>query len=196
MAVEPQPLSFLSDGFEIAGCLRVPSRARPGTPGIVFTGPLTSIKEQVAGTHAAAIPPLREVSAERSQGCWGPWGGRDGAPPPLASTQRSSTKRAIMPSPSAEVATAVFISPCSASKMTRPRMPSPSRHARISTTIVVRDSPASLSMPGIGFTSDSTSPSLAPLCRPSVNEPSTPVARSLPEVDSPVHDAATPTIRC
>ncbi|MDB5064350.1 MAG: hypothetical protein JWM18_784 [Chloroflexi bacterium] len=48
-------MSFLSDGFEIAGCLRVPSGAGPGAPGIVFTGPLTGVKEQVAGTYAARL---------------------------------------------------------------------------------------------------------------------------------------------
>jgi uncharacterized protein len=55
VAVEPQPVSFLSDGFEIAGCLRVPSPASTGTPGIVFTGPLSGVKEQVTGTYAARL---------------------------------------------------------------------------------------------------------------------------------------------
>lgn len=50
--VEPQPVTFSSDGIEIAGHLRVPPAGDGRWPGLVFTGPLSGVKEQVVGTYA------------------------------------------------------------------------------------------------------------------------------------------------
>ena len=48
-------MTFVSDGLKIAGHLRVPSGEPLGRPGLVFTGPLTGVKEQVTGTYAEAL---------------------------------------------------------------------------------------------------------------------------------------------
>jgi fermentation-respiration switch protein FrsA (DUF1100 family) len=45
---------FRSDGIEIAGHLRVPAGSGP-RPGLVFTGPLSGVKEQVVGTYAGRL---------------------------------------------------------------------------------------------------------------------------------------------
>jgi uncharacterized protein len=52
MRVTPQPVTFQSDGLDIAGHLRVPTGDGGPHPGIVFTGPLSGVKEQVVGTYA------------------------------------------------------------------------------------------------------------------------------------------------
>lgn len=60
---EPVEVRFPSDGLELVGHLRLPDRAgatmvgdTPGPgPALVFTGPLTGVKEQVTGTYAAAL---------------------------------------------------------------------------------------------------------------------------------------------
>jgi fermentation-respiration switch protein FrsA (DUF1100 family) len=52
---EPLEVAIPSDGLELAGHLRVPpGGVRPG-PALVFTGPLTGVKEQVTGTYATAL---------------------------------------------------------------------------------------------------------------------------------------------
>ena len=58
--MEAQRVSFSSEGVELVGHLRVPSgTARHGDgggrPGIVFTGPLSGVKEQVTGTYADGL---------------------------------------------------------------------------------------------------------------------------------------------
>lgn len=50
--VKPQAVTFRSDGIEIAGHLRVPPGSDGPRPGLVFTGPLSGVKEQVVGTYA------------------------------------------------------------------------------------------------------------------------------------------------
>jgi len=49
--MRPSRISFKSDGLEIVGQLRLPDAASPA-PAIVFTGPLSGVKEQVTGTYA------------------------------------------------------------------------------------------------------------------------------------------------
>lgn len=51
----PIEITFLSDGLELAGHLRIPSEATGPLPGLVFTGPLTGVKEQVTGRYAEAL---------------------------------------------------------------------------------------------------------------------------------------------
>lgn len=48
-------VTFTSDGLELAGHLRVPTDAPGALPGLVFTGPLTGVKEQVTGRYAEAL---------------------------------------------------------------------------------------------------------------------------------------------
>ncbi len=45
----------MSDGLHLAGHLRVPTNVTGATPGLVFTGPLTGVKEQVTGHYAEAL---------------------------------------------------------------------------------------------------------------------------------------------
>ena len=52
--VAPGEVTFPSDGLELAGHLRVPDRSG-SLPGLVFTGPLTGVKEQVTGGYAEAL---------------------------------------------------------------------------------------------------------------------------------------------
>jgi hypothetical protein len=51
----PIDVTFMSDGLQLAGHLRVPSGAPGSLPGLVFTGPLSGVKEQVAGRYAEAL---------------------------------------------------------------------------------------------------------------------------------------------
>jgi len=51
----PIEVTFVSDGLQLAGHLRVPAGAPGSLPGLVFTGPLTGVKEQVAGHYAEAL---------------------------------------------------------------------------------------------------------------------------------------------
>ena len=51
----PTDVTFLSDGLKLAGHLRVPANATEPLPALVFTGPLTGVKEQVAGAYADAL---------------------------------------------------------------------------------------------------------------------------------------------
>lgn len=51
----PIEVTFMSDGLQLAGHLRVPSGETGPQPGLVFTGPLTGVKEQVAGRYAEAL---------------------------------------------------------------------------------------------------------------------------------------------
>ncbi|HEV2070089.1 MAG TPA: alpha/beta fold hydrolase, partial [Acidimicrobiales bacterium] len=48
-------MTFTSDGLQLAGHLRVPTDAPGALPGLVFTGPLTGVKEQVTGRYAEAL---------------------------------------------------------------------------------------------------------------------------------------------
>ncbi len=52
---EPLEVAIPSDGLELAGHLRLPPEATTPSPALVFTGPLTGVKEQVTGTYAAAL---------------------------------------------------------------------------------------------------------------------------------------------
>lgn len=52
---EPLEAVIRSDGLELAGHLRVPLDGGQPGPALVFTGPLTGVKEQVTGTYAAAL---------------------------------------------------------------------------------------------------------------------------------------------
>jgi uncharacterized protein len=51
VGMKAQRVSFRSDGLDIVGHLRVPEGAN-AAPAIVFTGPLSGVKEQVTGTYA------------------------------------------------------------------------------------------------------------------------------------------------
>lgn len=51
----PIEVTFMSDGLRIAGHLRIPSGEACARPGLVFTGPLTGVKEQVTGNYAEAL---------------------------------------------------------------------------------------------------------------------------------------------
>ena len=56
--MDVEPVIFTSQGLRIAGELRVPTdvaAAGRGLPAIVFTGPLTGVKEQVTGTYAEML---------------------------------------------------------------------------------------------------------------------------------------------
>ncbi len=53
-AVTEHEVTFTVDGDTVAGILRLPPNATP-TPGLVFLGPLTSVKEQVPGHYAKAL---------------------------------------------------------------------------------------------------------------------------------------------
>jgi uncharacterized protein len=53
---EVRPTWFASDGIDLAGDLRVPDEIPSGgAPGVLLTGPLTGVKEQVAGVYAARL---------------------------------------------------------------------------------------------------------------------------------------------
>ena len=43
------------DGLRLAGHLRIPANARGPLPALVFTGPFTGVKEQVAGQYAQQL---------------------------------------------------------------------------------------------------------------------------------------------
>ncbi|MBM7791041.1 alpha/beta hydrolase [Tenggerimyces flavus] len=45
-------VTFASDGIELVGDLRVPGDASGPMPGLVFTGPFTGVRDQVAGVYA------------------------------------------------------------------------------------------------------------------------------------------------
>jgi fermentation-respiration switch protein FrsA (DUF1100 family) len=51
----PSEVTFTSDGLQLAGHLRIPVGAPAALPGLVFTGPLTGVKEQVTGRYAEAL---------------------------------------------------------------------------------------------------------------------------------------------
>ena len=53
--MEPTEVTFVSDGLRLSGHLRVPEGGAGRRPGLVFTGPLTGVKEQVAGRYAEAL---------------------------------------------------------------------------------------------------------------------------------------------
>jgi len=55
--VTETPFEFHSDGFALAGILRVPGGTAPesGWPTLVFTGPLSGVKEQVVGGYAERL---------------------------------------------------------------------------------------------------------------------------------------------
>jgi uncharacterized protein len=48
-------VSFTSDGIELAGHLRLPAGHRGTAPAVVLTGPLSGVKEQVAGAYAERL---------------------------------------------------------------------------------------------------------------------------------------------
>ncbi len=51
----PTEVMFMSDGLQLAGHLRMPPDVTDALPGLVFTGPLTGVKEQVTGHYAEAL---------------------------------------------------------------------------------------------------------------------------------------------
>ena len=51
----PGEVSFRSDGIEFAGHLRLPAGHRGTGPGVVLTGPLSGVKEQVVGAYAERL---------------------------------------------------------------------------------------------------------------------------------------------
>ncbi|MDP8992794.1 MAG: alpha/beta hydrolase [Actinomycetota bacterium] len=51
----PAEVTFESDGLRLSGHLRVPPDAHEALPALVFTGPLTGVKEQVTGHYAEAL---------------------------------------------------------------------------------------------------------------------------------------------
>ena len=51
----PTDITFVSDGLKLAGHLRIPASAAGPRPALVFTGPLTGVKEQVTGSYADAL---------------------------------------------------------------------------------------------------------------------------------------------
>ncbi len=51
----PTEITFASDGLQLAGHLRIPADAAGPSPALVFTGPLTGVKEQVTGRYADAL---------------------------------------------------------------------------------------------------------------------------------------------
>lgn len=51
----PTDVTFVSDGLKLAGHLRIPAEATEPRPALVFTGPLTGVKEQVTGSYADAL---------------------------------------------------------------------------------------------------------------------------------------------
>ncbi|HEX2046122.1 MAG TPA: alpha/beta hydrolase [Acidimicrobiales bacterium] len=51
----PTDVTFASDGLELAGHLRIPAHGSEPRPALVFTGPLTGVKEQVTGSYADAL---------------------------------------------------------------------------------------------------------------------------------------------
>lgn len=53
-SVTARTVRFDSDGLGLAGVLRVPDGAGP-RPAVVFTGPLSGVKEQVVGSYAARL---------------------------------------------------------------------------------------------------------------------------------------------
>src|SRR4051812_43152762 len=55
MTAAPVHFAFASEGLELAGHLRVPGGLDRPAPAIIFTGPLSGVKEQVTGTYAAAL---------------------------------------------------------------------------------------------------------------------------------------------
>lgn len=55
MSATRHDVSFEVDGLTLAGHLRIPDDAAGPLPALVFTGPFTGVKEQVAGLYAAAL---------------------------------------------------------------------------------------------------------------------------------------------
>jgi fermentation-respiration switch protein FrsA (DUF1100 family) len=51
----PTDVTFISDGLKLAGHLRIPASVAGPRPALVFTGPLTGVKEQVTGSYADAL---------------------------------------------------------------------------------------------------------------------------------------------
>ena len=51
----PGDVCFTSDGIELAGHLRLPAGRRGTGPAVVLTGPLSGVKEQVAGGYAERL---------------------------------------------------------------------------------------------------------------------------------------------
>jgi fermentation-respiration switch protein FrsA (DUF1100 family) len=88
--VIPQPVTFQSDGFEIAGHLRVPDRIDGSRPGLVFTGPLSGVKEQVVGTYADRLAEAGFVTLAFGHRHFGASGGE---PRHLAPVEGAATSR-------------------------------------------------------------------------------------------------------
>lgn len=69
--VDRMEVTFTSDGLELAGHLRVPTDAPAALPGLVFTGPLTGVKEQVTGRYAEALAGAGYVTLAFDHRCFG-----------------------------------------------------------------------------------------------------------------------------
>jgi hypothetical protein len=72
--VTPRRVAFASGGVEIVGELRVPDGDGPW-PGLVFTGPLTGVKDQVTGTYAARLAEAGFATLAFDHRNWGESGG-------------------------------------------------------------------------------------------------------------------------
>jgi uncharacterized protein len=74
----PRAVTFTSDGWELAGDLYLPDQAAAGrpVPGVVLTGPFSSVKEQVTGTYAAKLAERGVAALAFDHRNWGASQGR------------------------------------------------------------------------------------------------------------------------
>ena len=91
----PIEVTFRSDGLGIAGHLRIPSGEANARPGLVLTGPLTGVKEQVTGSYAEALAGAGYVTLAFATAASAP------ARAPLASTRTQPANSTISVTPSA-----------------------------------------------------------------------------------------------
>jgi uncharacterized protein len=75
---EARRVTFLSDGLRLEGDLYVPAGTNAPRPGLVFSGPLTAVKEQVVGIYARKLAARGYVTLAFDHRNWG---GSEGTPP-------------------------------------------------------------------------------------------------------------------
>jgi fermentation-respiration switch protein FrsA (DUF1100 family) len=68
-------VSFTSDGIELVGTLRLPDSADGPLPALVFTGPITGVKEQVVGNYAERLTRHGFATLAFDHRNWGESGG-------------------------------------------------------------------------------------------------------------------------
>ncbi|MCF2531841.1 alpha/beta hydrolase [Yinghuangia soli] len=75
--ITTERVTFAVDGVELIGELRLPDGAGPDAPapGLVFTGPFTGVKEQVAGLYAAELAARGYATLAFDHRNWGESGG-------------------------------------------------------------------------------------------------------------------------